>query len=415
MHRLLSRGTAIALAIGSAGLAGAETPPVDALAAAEIAASSAGDERPRRQRLGIEPRPERTASERAAYLAEVREWYERPPSEWPGPTVDDGVEHRELGPLSPVDHPESNPYTPTKKRLGKMLFFDPRISGSGQLACASCHDSDLGWADGRTVSFGHNRRMLGRNAPSIRNSGHRRLMFWDGRAGSIEQQARDVLANADEMHSGDALFIERLEAIPEYRERFEEVFGDSAPTVERVADALACFQRTIVSSNTPFDRFARGRHDAISDEAISGLHLFRTDARCVNCHNGPLLSDDRFHNIGLTFYGRRFEDLGRYAVTGEPGDVGKFRTPSLRDVLHTGPYMHNGLFDLNEALVLYNAGMPNERPKRGGGPDPLFPAKSPLIKPLGLNGADLDDLRAFLATLSEPHVRVAPPRLPPGL
>ena len=164
-----------------------------------------------------------------------------------------------------------------------------------------------------------------------------------------------------------------------------------------------------------FDAFASGRNNALTDEALVGLHLFRTDARCMNCHNGPLFSDDEFHNLGMTHYGRRFEDLGRYNVTEEPTDVGKFRTPSLRNVVNTSPYMHNGLLDLDEALLLYNAGMPNERRRKGQLEDPLFPAKSPLIKPLGLNEQDLSDLKAFLASLSEPHRRIPPPELPPGL
>lgn len=378
-----------------------------------LAASSTP--RPRRQRLGIEPRPLPTAAERAERLAELRDLYERAPAEWPAPTLDEGVEHRELGPLPPMSHPADNPYSKAKRDLGELLFYDPRLSGSGQIACASCHDSDLGWADGRTASFGHNRKLLARNSPSILNSGHRRLLFWDGRAESLEQQAQAVLANADEMHSGDAMFIDRLSDIPDYRDRFKDVFGVEEPGFDEVAKALACFERSVVSLPSRFDRFVAEKHRVLSDEEVSGLHLFRTDARCINCHNGPLLSDDEFHNLGLTHYGRRFEDLGRYAVTSEPADVGRFRTPSLRDVTHTAPYMHNGLFDIDELLLLYNAGMPNERRRRHQAEDPLFPTKSPLLKPLGLNKQDLSDIKAFLSTLAEPRRRTPPPSLPAGL
>jgi cytochrome c peroxidase len=366
-------------------------------------------------RMGLAPRDEQTPNERAAYIAELRRLYATDPADWPAPTLDPGVEHRELGVPGPVQHPADNPPTPAKIELGKLLFFEPRMSGSGQLACASCHDPDLGWADGRTASFGHNRRLLARNSPSILNGGRRSALFWDGRAASLEEQAHLVMTNVDEMHSGDAVVVDQLAKVPEYVERFRDVFGVESPTLKEVGMALAAFERTVSGATTRFDSFARGRSAALSDEALSGLHLFRTDARCMNCHNGPLLTDDKFHNLGLSLYGRRFEDLGRYNHTKQPGDVGKFRTPSLRDVTHTAPYMHNGLFDMQELLMLYNAGMPRERRRRDQIDDPLFPEKSPLVKPLGLNKRDLADIEAFLGSLAQPHRRFAPPTLPPGL
>lgn len=361
-----------------------------------------------------EDRPPRSAEERAAYLAEVRRLYEGSPDTWPAPHLNEGVEHRELGPL-PRSPQETDGRDAERVRLGRQLFFDPRLSGSGQIACASCHDPDLGWADGRTTSFGHNRRRLTRNSPSILNSGYRKTLFWDGRAGSLEEQAVAVLNNADEMHSGDRIVVEHLRLVPEYIDAFRSIYGVESPGVDEAADALAEFERTVVSGRTKFDAFVDGRSDALTDEQVSGLHLFRTEARCLNCHNGPLLSDDKFHHIGLSFYGRPFEDLGRYNVTNNAEDVGAFRTPSLRDALNTRPYMHNGLFDLDEVLRLYNTGMPTARPRKGEEDDPLFPAKSPLIKPLGLNEQDLADIAAFLESLSESRRRVLPPDLPPGL
>ena len=382
-----------------------------------LALSQNGQRRvaPRRQRLGIDPRPELAPAERAARLSELRALYERDPAEWPAPRLDEGIEHRELGSLPPVSHPEANPDGEAKRHLGEMLFFDPRLSGSGQIACASCHDPDLGWADGRTASFGHNRRRLARNSPSILNAAHRETLFWDGRAATLEEQAKAVLANADEMHSGDAMFIDRLAEIPDYRARFSAVFGVDEPGIDEVAKALACFERSVVSKSTAFDRFVAGRYDALTDEAVSGLHLFRTDARCLNCHNGPNFTDDQFHNLGLTHYGRRFEDLGRYNVTEDAEDVGRFRTPSLRNVSTTTPYMHHGLFDIGELLRLYNAGMPNERRRASQADDPLFPTKSPHVKPLGLNTQDIADLEAFLGSLAEPRRVRRPPELPAGL
>lgn len=380
-------------------------------AAVLVAMTSAADA----QRLAKKLRPEPAPAERAQHLAQVREWYERPAEEWPAPTLDTGVQHRELGPVEEIEKPSEQEQA--KAELGRQLFFDPRLSGSRQIACASCHDPDLGWADGRTTSFGHNRRELLRNSPSILNSRFRSALFWDGRAASLEDQAVAVLDNRDEMHSGDEVLIDAVEAIPQYKQRFAELFGSPRPGIKEVAEAIAAFERTVVSTRTRFDAFVDGRRKALADEEVAGLHLFRTEGRCLNCHNGPLLTDDKFHAIGLSMYGRPGEDLGRYLVTNQPEDVGAFRTPSLRNVKQTRPYMHSGLFDLDEVLRLYNAGMPSERDTRqADAGDPVAPpTKSPHIKPLGLNRRDLLDLEAFLGALTESNRRIRPPDLPPGL
>ncbi|MEO0529424.1 MAG: cytochrome c peroxidase [Planctomycetota bacterium] len=397
------------IALVAAGMAGI------ASARANETAGIALPERTEFVRLGLPPRPVRSESERKAYLAEVRALYEQDRSQWPAPHVDADVEHRELGPVPDMVYPPENPPDEAREELGKRLFFDPRLSGSGQIACASCHDPDLGWADGRTASFGHNRRQLKRNSPSILNSGHRKALFWDGRAPSLEQQARDVLANADEMHSGDEVLVANLREIPEYVAEFKAAFDVEEPSLEQVALALAAFERTVVGTRTRFDRFVDGQHSVVTDEELSGLHLFRTEARCINCHNGPLLTDDKFHNIGLSQYGRPFEDLGRYEVTGEGEDVGAFSTPSLRDVTRTAPYMHNGLFEMDVLLRLYNAGMPRDRATKARNGDAPPPTKSPHLKPLGLNDQDLADVAAFLGTLEESRSRFPVPDLPEGL
>jgi cytochrome c peroxidase len=367
-------------------------------------------EAPTRDRLAT--RPEMTPDERQQYLAQLRDWYSRPSQEWPAPQIDPGVEFEELGLLPPIVHPDDNPPSREKGELGRRLFHDPRLSGSRQIACASCHDPDLGWGDGKTAPFGHDRKPLARNSPPILNSGYRKTLFWDGRAAGLEEQAGMVVHNQDEMHSSEAITVEVIAAIPEYQQRFHEAFGPDSVTLENVLKAIATFERTVVGGRSRFDRFLKGNYASLDDQALSGLHLFRTDARCANCHHGPLLTDDKFHHIGLAYYGRRFEDLGRYAVTGDPADVGAFRTPSLRDVTHTGPYMHNGLFTLDEVLRLYNVGMPIARRKHSQSGDPLFPAKSPLIRPLHLNAQDIADLEAFLVALEEPHRRIEAPPLP---
>jgi cytochrome c peroxidase len=360
----------------------------------------------------LAPRPERTADERKARADELRRVYAADPSTWPAPHVDPDVKWKEIGLLPEVEHPADNPHTTEKETLGKTLFFDPRLSGSGQIACASCHDPDLAWGDGRTVSFGHSRTELKRNAPTLTNVGHQTSYFWDGRADSLEAQVEAVLLNVDEMRSEPAVIIARLAAIPGYREPFRAAFGDEAITFARLAQAIAAFERSIVTRANKFDGFAKGGSKALSDSALRGLHLFRTEGRCVNCHLGPNFTDNRFHNLGLSRYGRSDSDLGRYLVTNKPEDVGAFKTPTLRNVLRSAPYMHNGAFDLDETLRLYNAGMITLRPRASEKDDPLFPKKSPLLKPLGLNAHDLADLREFLESLTESNARVRVPALP---
>ena len=366
--------------------------------------------------VGISPQVaeagETTAQNPAENQAKFfRQLYECVREAWPQPQVDPGIQWQEIGPLPDVQHPEDNPFSPAKEELGKTLFFDPRLSGSRQIACASCHDPDLAWADGRTVSFGHHREPLKRNAPTIRNIAFQQSLFWDGRADTVEQQVEQVLLNPAEMHITRQQLVAAVAAVPGYREQFAVVFGSPGVSFERTVQAVACFQRTVVGGGSRFDRFVRGEYGLLSDAEVRGLDLFRRRARCLNCHHGPLFSDGQFHDVGLSYYGRRTEDLGRYRVTGKPDDVGRFRTPSLRDVTKTEPLMHNGLFKLSGVLNMYNAGMPTLKRQAYQQSDPLFPTKSPHLKPLGLSRQELADLAAFLATLEEPYRRIRPPAL----
>lgn len=353
-----------------------------------------------------------TAVDRHSRAARLREVYQRPAVEWPVPQADPGVDWRELGLLPAVAPPADNPTSPEKVELGKKLFFDPRVSGSGQIACASCHDPDLGWADGRTTAYGHRREPLKRNAPTIMNLAHMPAMFWDGRAESLEGQALQVILNPSEMSAKRDQVAEELTSIPEYRQAFKVVFGSEQVDLDRAAKAIAAFERSIVGGRSRFDKFLRGDREALSDDAVLGLDLFRGKARCINCHNGPAFSDGKFHDLGLSYYGRELEDLGRYEVTDKAEDVGRFRTPTLRNIAATGPYMHNGLFELTGVLNMYNAGMATLRRKPEQAADPLFPTKSALLKPLGLNKQELGDLKAFLESLTEPKLRVRAPALP---
>ena len=342
---------------------------------------------------------------RAAYL--------RPPDQWPAATWDESIppaERRELGKVPEVSFPAHNLFSAEKAELGRRLFFDPRLSGSSFIACVSCHHPDLGWTDGKANSQGHQLQPLDRNAPTVMGAAFSKQLMWDGRAESLEDQALLPLANAKEMHGEFGDVEKTINAIPEYRADFKKIFDEERVTIRLIAKALATFQRTIVPGRSRFDFFLNGKANALSDAELRGLHLFRTKARCINCHGGPLLTDGQLHNIGLTYYRRKFQDLGRYEETREPTDVGKFKTPMLRNLGRTGPYMHNGLFEFDGVINLYNAGMPNEKAPPG---DPLAPKKSHLLKKLALTKQERADLTEFLIdALEEPRLRVRAPALP---
>lgn len=331
----------------------------------------------------------------------LRQVYTQPIGEWPRPQVDAGVQWQELAPLpKQAPEPADNPATPQKIALGKRLFEDPRLSRSGQIACASCHDRQLGWGDGRSVSFGHDRQAGKRNALSIAMSAYSSPLFWDGRAATLEAQALHPIQDSVEMAFTGKELERRLNRDEGYRDAFAEVFGERRISVERMSQAIAAYERSLVPRSNRFDRFLEGRRDLLSDQQLWGLHLFRTHARCMNCHSGEALTDNRFHNLGLHYYGRERQDLGRYHVTGKPEDAGKFRTPSLRNVGKTGPYMHNGAFmELRGVVNMYNVGMPRPQPKPGQENDPLFPQVDPQLQVLDLHKTELEAITEFLETL----------------
>jgi len=315
--------------------------------------------------------------------------------------VDTGVVWQELAPLPSAVDPADNPSTPAKVALGRRLFFDPVLSKSRQLACASCHDPDLGWADGRRVSFGHDRQPGRRNAPSIATSAHVAPLFWDGRAATLEAQALHPIADPIEMGFTTQGAVRRLRRDASYRHAFNAVFAQPRIDAAQLGQAIAAFERSLSPRSSRFDRFLRGNARALDDAQLRGLHLFRTQAGCMNCHSGAALTDNGFHNLGLHFHGRARQDLGRYEFTGDPADSGRFRTPSLRGVAATAPYMHNGMIPtLSGVLVFYNVG--GARPRAPASPPAdaaPFPAPDPLLRPRRLSRQDLQDIEAFLQTL----------------
>ena len=332
---------------------------------------------------------------------EIIESYKQDSSLWIKPNLSEGVEFRELEALPQTPpYPTYNPYSKAKAELGEKLFNDPRLSASNQIACSNCHDEQLGFSDGRSVSYGHDRQKGRRNSPSITMSAFGKEKFWDGRAENLEAQAIMPIADPKEMAYNADKAAKKLQKIKEYRYLFKDAFGTETITKELIGAAIATYERGTMRT-AKFDRFMRGNKNAMSAKEIYGMHLFRTKARCINCHNGVEFSDNQYHNLGLHFYGReKYEDLGRYEVSKNPADVGAFKTPSLRGVSKSAPYMHNGLFPhLSGVIHGYNAGMANPAPKDGVIYNPPFPKSSHLLQKLNLSEEEIDALEAFLRTL----------------
>ncbi|MBI4512210.1 MAG: cytochrome-c peroxidase [Deltaproteobacteria bacterium] len=344
---------------------------------------------------------------------------------------------RPLAPLDPPSAPADNPTTPEKVELGKLLFFDGRLSGDTTTPCSGCHQPKLGWGDGMDLSHGYPGTHHWRNSQTVINSAYYAKLFWAGESTSLEKQAEAAATGNVAGNGAIDLMEERLRQVPEYVDRFRKVFGTERPEIGDAWRAIAAYERTLIQTGTPLDRFLRGDASALGPEAKRGKALFEGKARCIQCHDGPLTSDEKYHNIGLppsptyetsplvtiTFrfqnysrgvpeevYRKSKLDLGLYYTTARDEDMAKFRTPSLRYLKYTAPYMHNGVFKtLEEVVAFYN---------RGGDPDPVktyfgHATKSPLIRPLGLSKQEQADLVAFLLGMSGDEIVVDQPKLPP--
>lgn len=304
-------------------------------------------------------------------------------------------------PMPPVPSPADNAWSQDKQDLGKMLYFDPRLSGSNWISCATCHNPGLGWSDGLQRALGHGQKQLGRNSPSIINSGYFELQFWDGRAKSLEEQALGPIQAPGEMHQKLDDLIRELNAIPGYVHLFKKVFPETGVTSVNVAKAIATFERSIVSKNSPYDKYQQGDQSAMSASAVEGMNLFFGKARCAICHNGPAFTDSKFHNIGVKNHGILKNDLGRYNVTKDKADKGAFKTPGLRHVSRTAPYMHDGSeATLKDVIEFYN---------RGGD---VAKGRSAFITPLGLTDAEKKSLVDFLKALEGEPITVTLTELP---
>ncbi len=314
--------------------------------------------------------------------------------------------------------------------LGRMLFFESRLSGDSSTSCADCHDPDLGWTDASELSRGYPGTKHWRNAQTIVNVGFLGGGFHrDSGLSSLNDQVVDAMGAGFVANIDAVMAEERLRQIPEYVAQFAEIWGE-APTMPRIAEAIATFENSLVSTDSPYDLQMAGQANAMSQSALRGMELFNGKANCSSCHSGVLASDKQFHNTSVppnpamaedplrqvtfrylmrkfgideTVYPSLDRDPGRYLVTHEPDDLGKFRTPPLRYLKYTAPYMHNGVFyTLDEVVDFYNF----------GGTQDVFQTKSVQVKPLGLNRDEKRDLVAFLESLSGTQVRVETPDLP---
>ena len=304
-------------------------------------------------------------------------------------------------PVPVMEHPSDNKWSKVKEELGKMLYFDPRLSGSNWISCATCHNPGLGWGDGLPRTIGDGQKELGRHAPTIINSGFFEVQMWDGRKKSLEDQAQGPIAATVEMNQDYDELIMELKALPGYVNRFEKVFGKNSLTIGNIAKAIATFERSVVSKNAPYDKYWAGDKSAMSSSAVNGMNVFFGKAKCSICHNGPVFTDSGFHNIGVKPAGPLKIDLGRYNETKDDFDKGAFKTPGLRDITQSSPYMHNGVEStLEDVISFYN---------RGGD---VKENLSPFITPLGLSKQEEKDLVEFLKALDGEPILVTYPLLP---
>jgi len=297
-----------------------------------------------------------------------------------------------------IPYPDDNGRTRDRELLGRTLFFDPRLSGSGWISCASCHNPGLSWGDGLPRAIGHGMQQLGRRTPTILNLAWAPALFWDGRAESLEQQALGPIQAPGEMNMSLDQLIDRLQGIDGYRQLFARAYPGAAISTDTVAKAIATFERGVVSAAAPFDRWVAGDQRAISIEAARGFALFNDKARCAACHSGWRFTDDSFHDIGV-----QSDDVGRAKVVPVIQAARfAFKTPTLRNVAERAPYLHDGsAATLADVIELYDRGGLVQRA-----------SLAPEITPLGLTRQQKDDLVAFLQTLTsrDPEVRV--PALP---
>ncbi len=304
--------------------------------------------------------------------------------------------------LPSVPVPDDNPMTKEKVELGKMLFFDQRLSRDGTLSCATCHIPEHGYAEPKPTSEGIEGQFGERNANPVINSAYATTLFWDGRSEDLEDQAAGPMENPIEMGHSIPDIAEKLNEIPEYKKRFENVFGAPA-NQDTITKAIAAFERTLLTGNSPYDRYVNGEEDAISEEAKAGEDLFKGKALCATCHTPPVFSNWSFYNAGVGT-DKEEMDIGRMEVTEKESDKGAFRVPHLRNATDTAPYMHDGSLETLEEAVRFMAEGGKDNPNL----HPLFRA----LKGANLTDEEIDQLVEFVKILKGEYPIVEEPELP---
>ena len=304
--------------------------------------------------------------------------------------------------LPPLQWPPENPYTAEKAELGRLLYFDPRLSKDNTVSCATCHDPKFGFSDGKPVSTGIRGQTGTRNSPTVFNRAYTLAQFWDGRAATLEEQAKGPIANPIEMGETHEGVVRKLRGIAGYRTLFKKAFDTPDFTIDHVAQAIATFERTVLSGNSPYDRYRAGVQGAMTDSQLRGLAVFTKKGKCDACHEGVNFTTNEFHNLGVGM-DKPNPDPGRYEVTKNAADWGAFKTPTLREIANSAPYMHDGsLKTLEEVVDFYD---------KGGIPNKNLDEK---MKRLNLSAQEKHDLVEFLKALSGEgwrHIK-APERLP---
>ncbi len=293
--------------------------------------------------------------------------------------------------------PDNNRITPQRVALGKALFFDPRLSGSGAISCASCHNPSFGWQDGQAKGVGDKGGRLGRRTPTILNTAWAEPLFWDGRAPNLEEQAKGPMASTAEMNMPHGDVVAAVKRVPGYRAAFAVAYPGEVVNIDTVAKAIAAYERTVISGVAPFDRWVQGQARAMSPQAVRGFKLFNGKANCASCHSSWRFTDDGFHDIGLPD-----ADIGRAKIA--PGMTileHAFKTPTLRNIAERAPYMHDGsIATLEEVVDHYDHGFQKRE------------SLSDQVKPLSLTEQEKADLVAFMRALSSKDAPVTFPDLP---
>ena len=302
-----------------------------------------------------------------------------------------------------VEMPADNISNPDRIELGKVLYFDPRLSGSNWISCATCHNPAMGWGDGLPTALGHNFQVLGRHSPSVINSAFYGLQFWDGRASTLEEQAGGPIVSPGEMNQDMDELVRELSALKGYVDLFNKAYPGEGITKNTITKAIASFERTAISKDSPFDKYMEGDKTAISESAQRGFDVFVGKAQCAVCHSGFNFSDNGFHNIGVKNLTEN-EDIGRFTIVPVNSMKGAFKTPTLRDIALSAPYMHNGMYKTLEEVI-------DHYDRKGDDQSNLSPNMQGT-EPLNLSSEEKKDLVEFLKSLTGKPVLVTLPTLP---